>query len=82
MGSRNFTEEQIAGYLYADLLKAHGYSSSVNEGFTTESEILSALEGGSVQVVPDYLGNGLVDLNKVYKPGTSLQSVFIPRQGP
>lgn len=69
IGARNFAEEQIAGYLYGDVLSAHGYTVSVQEGFGTEDSIFTALKSGSIKAAPDYLGNGLVDLNKVYKVG-------------
>jgi glycine betaine/choline ABC-type transport system substrate-binding protein len=76
VGARSFTEEQIAGWLYSEMLSAHGIKTSTNVGFTQESEMLTALETGTVSVVPDYLGNGLVDLNQVYKPGTSPKKVL------
>lgn len=78
VGARNFTEEQIAGYLYGDLLAHHGYKVSTNVGFAQESNIFAALEGGSVNIDPDYLGNGYEDdgvPNDSYKPGTSIKRV-------
>lgn len=77
IAARNFTEEQIAGYLYSELLSAHGVKVQTNFGFGTEAAIFSALKGGQEDVVPDYLGNGLVDLNQVYTPGTSPYQVWI-----
>lgn len=71
IGARNFAEEQIAGYLYGDVLSAHGITVSVQEGFGTEDSIFTALKSGSINVDPDYLGNGLVDLNKIYRVGHS-----------
>jgi osmoprotectant transport system substrate-binding protein len=76
VAARNFTEEQIAGNLYGQLLQAHGFNVKLNTGFDTEESIFSALRSGSVDVVPDYLGNGLVDLNKVYHPGKKAWKVW------
>lgn len=76
VAARSFTEEQIAGYLYSELLSAHGVKISTNFGFQTEPDIFTALKSGAVDLVPDYLGNGLVDLNQVYRPGTSPQKVW------
>jgi len=76
VGARSFTEEQIAGYLYSEILSAHGVSTSTNVGFGTESEMFTALSSGAVDVVPDYLGNGLVHLNQVYRPGKTVQQVW------
>ena len=76
VGARNFTEEEIAGYLYGDVLSAHGFTANVQEGFGTEDDIFSALKSGTVGVVPDYLGNGLVDLNQTYKAGRTVNQVW------
>ncbi|HEV3310712.1 MAG TPA: glycine betaine ABC transporter substrate-binding protein [Chloroflexota bacterium] len=75
VGARGFTEEEIAGYLYGDILKDHGLAVTVNEGFGSEDSIFTALKTGAVNLAPDYLGNGLVDLNKIYKPGRSVSQV-------
>ena len=76
IAARNFTEEQIAGSLYSELLSAHGIKNQLNTSFGTETDIFTALTSGQVDLVPDYLGNGLVDLNQVYKPGTSVKTVY------
>ncbi|GEM_PF-4841359 len=77
IGARNFTEEQIAGWLYSEILSHHGIKVQTNVGFGTENEIFTALKSSSLDVVPDYLGNGLVDLNQVYRPGTSPYQVWV-----
>ncbi|HZT97857.1 MAG TPA: glycine betaine ABC transporter substrate-binding protein [Chloroflexota bacterium] len=77
IGARGFPEEQIAGYLYSELLSAHGFKVSLDESFGgAESVIFAPLKNKQLDVVPDYLGNGLVDLNQVYKPGTSPKTVY------
>lgn len=76
VASRNFTEEQIAGNLYAQLLSAHGIPATLDSSYGPESAIFGALKSGQVDVVPDYLGNGLVDLGKIYRPGTSVANVL------
>src|SRR5947209_16852359 len=76
VAARGFTEDQISGYLFSQLLSAHGFNTTINTSFGSESSIFSALSSGNVDVVPDYLGNGLVDLGQVYTPGTSPQKVL------
>lgn len=78
VATRGFTEEQIAGYLYADMLQAHGVSVNTSHfAFGTEAEIIAALEHNQVDLIPDYIGNGLeVDLGRKYHAGTSAQKVW------
>src|SRR5258708_754113 len=75
---RGFTEEQISGYLYADLLTHHGFHVDTSHVFgSPEGPIITALEHNQVDLIPDYIGNGLtVDLNKPYKVGTSAAAVW------
>jgi len=76
IAARDFTEELIAGSLYSELLTAHGIPNTLDTSFSLESTIFSALTSGSEDLVPDYLGNGLVDLNKAYTAGTSVAKVY------
>jgi glycine betaine/choline ABC-type transport system substrate-binding protein len=76
IAARNFTEELIAGNLYSELLTAHGIANTLDTSFVDESTIFGALTAGQVDLVPDYLGNGLVDLKEAYTPGTSVASVY------
>jgi osmoprotectant transport system substrate-binding protein len=63
VGAANFSENQILGNLYAEVLKAAGFDASVKP--VTNREVYEpALERGEIQVMPEYAGTLTEFLNK------------------
>ena len=63
IGAANFSESQILANMYADVLKAGGYDTSVKTVGNREL-YLPALERGELSVVPEYVGTLTEFLNK------------------
>ncbi|MVA75298.1 glycine/betaine ABC transporter substrate-binding protein [Auraticoccus sp. F435] len=60
VGSANFTESQVLGELYAQALEAAGVPASTRPNIGSREVYLTALQDGSVSVVPEYTGNLLL----------------------
>jgi osmoprotectant transport system substrate-binding protein len=56
IGDKNFTEELILGQLYAQALKAKGYSVVLKENIGSSEVIDKALTSGQIQMYPEYTG--------------------------
>jgi osmoprotectant transport system substrate-binding protein len=56
MGDKNFAEENILGQLYAQALRAKGYTVNVKENVGSTEIIYKALTSGQVDVYPEYTG--------------------------
>src|SRR3954451_21900867 len=59
IGSKNFTEEFILGQIYAQALKAAGYSVKTQLNLGSEQIALRALQKGQVDAYPEYTGTAL-----------------------
>jgi glycine betaine/choline ABC-type transport system substrate-binding protein len=59
IGSKNFTEEFILGQIYAQALKAAGYTVKTQLNLGSEQIALRALEKGQVDAYPEYTGTAL-----------------------
>src|SRR5947207_8415215 len=59
IGSKNFTEEFILGQIYAQALKAAGYTVKTQLNLGSEQIALRALESGQVDAYPEYTGTAL-----------------------
>ncbi|MFL5895031.1 MAG: glycine betaine ABC transporter substrate-binding protein [Thermoleophilaceae bacterium] len=59
IGSKNFTEEFILGQVYAQALKAAGYTVKTQLNLGSEQIALRALEKGQVDAYPEYTGTAL-----------------------
>jgi len=59
----NFSENQILGNIYAEVLKSAGYSATVKQ-LTNREVYEPALEKGQLDVVPEYVGTLTEFLNK------------------
>ncbi|MFE2377635.1 ABC transporter substrate-binding protein [Streptomyces sp. NPDC059398] len=64
IGTANFTENQILGYLYAGALKAAGIKATVKPNLGSREIIVPALKGGDIDLLPEYQGSLLLYLNK------------------
>jgi osmoprotectant transport system substrate-binding protein len=62
VGDKNFTEQFILGELYAQALRAKGYTVLINRDIGPIEVIMQALASGRLSVYPEYLGvwNGVV----------------------
>ena len=56
MGDKNFTEEFIAGDLYADALRAKGFTVTLKPNIGSSEIIDKALTSGQIQMYPEYTG--------------------------
>jgi osmoprotectant transport system substrate-binding protein len=56
MGDKNFTEQYILGELYAQALKAKGYTVKVKSNIGSSEIIDKALTSGQIDMYPEYTG--------------------------
>lgn len=56
IGTANFTENQILGYLYAAVLGAAGIKTTVRPNLGTREILIPALKGGDIDLLPEYQG--------------------------
>jgi osmoprotectant transport system substrate-binding protein len=56
IGTANFTENQILGYLYAAVLEAAGVKTKVRPNLGTREILIPALKGGDIDLLPEYQG--------------------------
>jgi osmoprotectant transport system substrate-binding protein len=56
IGTANFTENQVLGYLYAAVLDAAGVKVSVRPNLGTREILIPALRGGDIDLLPEYQG--------------------------
>ena len=64
VSSANFVESEIIGNLYAEALKANGFSVDAKFNIGTREAYIPALSDGSIDLIPDYTGNLLLFLDK------------------
>jgi glycine betaine/choline ABC-type transport system substrate-binding protein len=65
IGSKNFTEEFILGQIYAQALKAAGYTVKTQLNLGSEQIALRAVKGGQVDAYPEYTGTALTSFFKL-----------------
>ena len=63
IGSQAFTENEVLAYVYADALKADGFSVTVKPNLGQREVTAPALQSGQIDFIPEYLGNYLTFLN-------------------
>ncbi|ATL28288.1 ABC transporter substrate-binding protein [Streptomyces formicae] len=56
IGTANFTENQVLGYLYAAALDAEGVKTNVRPNLGTREILIPALKGGDIDLLPEYQG--------------------------
>ncbi|MHB9851676.1 ABC transporter substrate-binding protein [Streptomyces sp. Tue6028] len=56
IGTANFTENQVLGYLYAAVLEAAGVKTTVRPNLGTREILIPALKGGDIDLLPEYQG--------------------------
>ncbi|MFF2299613.1 ABC transporter substrate-binding protein [Arthrobacter sp. NPDC058127] len=57
VGSANFTESKIVASLYAEALRAKGYTVTEKFNIGSREAYVPAVRDGSIDVIPDYTGN-------------------------
>jgi osmoprotectant transport system substrate-binding protein len=55
IGDKNYTEQFVLGQLYAQALKAQGYSVTLNPNIGPTQVTIQALQSGSLSMYPEYL---------------------------
>lgn len=64
VGSQNFPESETLAYVYADALKAAGFTNvTVKPNLGSREVTAPALQAGQIDMIPEYLGNYLVFLD-------------------
>ncbi|MEV6169531.1 ABC transporter substrate-binding protein [Streptomyces sp. NPDC051954] len=56
IGTANFTENQVLGYLYAAVLTTAGVDVKVRPNLGTREILIPALKGGDIDLLPEYQG--------------------------
>lgn len=64
IGTANFTENQILGYLYAGVLEAAGVKTKVRPNLGSREIVVPALKGGDIDLLPEYQGSLLLYLDE------------------
>ncbi|MEU6556182.1 ABC transporter substrate-binding protein [Streptomyces sp. NPDC046915] len=73
IGTANFTENQVLGYLYAAVLSAAGVKVKVRPNLGTREIVIPALRAGDIDLLPEYQGallNYLAPKDASAEPGT------------
>jgi osmoprotectant transport system substrate-binding protein len=60
VGSKNFTEQKVLGEIFAQGLKAAGYTVKTELNLGDEKTALKAIEGGQIDAYPEYTGTALL----------------------
>ncbi|MEU0967867.1 ABC transporter substrate-binding protein [Streptomyces sp. NPDC005917] len=80
IGTSNFTENQVLGYLYAAALKAAGVKVTVRPNLGTREIVIPALKAGDIDLLPEYQGallNYLEPKDTSADPGTMQNALAI-----
>jgi osmoprotectant transport system substrate-binding protein len=65
VGSKNFTEQQVLGEIYAQAFAAAGYKVRKELNLGDEQTALKALKGGEIDGYPEYTGTALLSFFEV-----------------
>lgn len=76
LGDKNFTEEFILGEVYAQALRAKGYTVKVKPNIGSTELINRVLQAGQINAYPEYLGEIASSLADYTKPLTSEAQTF------
>jgi osmoprotectant transport system substrate-binding protein len=63
IGSANFTENRLLGEIYAQALEAEGVTVERQFGIGSREVYFPALQDGSIDLIPEYSGNLLQEIN-------------------
>jgi osmoprotectant transport system substrate-binding protein len=76
LGDKNFAEENILGQLYAQALRAKGYTVNLKSEIGSTELIYKALKAGSIDGYPEYTGVLLSAVGNQVKPPTSADAAY------
>jgi osmoprotectant transport system substrate-binding protein len=76
IGDKNFTEEFILGELYAQALRAKGYTVNVKSNIGSSEIVDKALTSGQIDMYPDYVGTILSVVAGRNSPPSSAQGTY------
>jgi osmoprotectant transport system substrate-binding protein len=76
LGDKNFTEQYILGELYAQALKAKGYTVKVKSNIGSSEITDKALTSGQIDLYPEYTGVITTVLAKLSDQPTSAQDTY------
>jgi len=65
VGSKNFTEQQVLGQVYAQALEAAGYTVETELNLGDEQTALRSLRRGAIDAYPEYTGTALLSFFEV-----------------
>ncbi|MEA2266806.1 MAG: osmoprotectant transport system substrate-binding protein, partial [Solirubrobacteraceae bacterium] len=81
IGDKNFTEEYILGELYAQALRAKGYSVNLKSNIGSSEIIDKALTTNNIQMYPDYVGTILSVVAHQNNPPHSAATTYQTAKG-
>jgi osmoprotectant transport system substrate-binding protein len=76
IGDKNFAEENILGNLYAQALKAKGFTVNLVENVGSSEIIYKALTAGRIQMYPEYTGTLLTAVAEQTKAPASAKAAY------
>jgi osmoprotectant transport system substrate-binding protein len=76
IGDKNFTEEYILGDLYADALKAKGFTVNLKPNIGSSEIIWKAAVSGQIDMYPEYTGTLLTAIAQDNKPPVSAVQTY------
>ncbi|NUO40633.1 MAG: ABC transporter substrate-binding protein [Streptomyces sp.] len=84
IGTANFTENQVLGYLYAAVLQQAGVKVKVRPNLGTREIVIPALRAGDIDLLPEYQGallNYLAPKDTSAEPGTMQNALTLAMPG-
>jgi len=84
IGTANFTENQVLGYLYAAVLQQAGVKVKVRPNLGTREIVIPALKSGDIDLLPEYQGallNYLAPKDNSAEPGTMQNALTLAMPG-
>lgn len=87
MGDKNFDEEYLLGALYQQALQAQGFKVTLKGNIGSSEIIYKALQGGQIQMYPEYTGTLLTTIAGDTQPPSSatqtyaLSNAFVQKHG-
>ncbi|MCX4859706.1 ABC transporter substrate-binding protein [Streptomyces canus] len=84
IGTANFTENQVLGYLYAAVLQQAGVKVKVRPNLGTREIVIPALKAGDIDLLPEYQGallNYLAPKDASAEPGTMQNALTLALPG-
>lgn len=60
IGNQAFPESELLAQIYGQYLEANGYDVAYEAGIGSRETFITALQDGSIDLIPDYAGNALV----------------------